>query len=215
VNRKDLVAAVEMAEKDYRMPKLFWIKRQLLHPVLSGLAKNTYDFMNLGKYIWFLTGKLGITSKAVCRCERKGQRPNFIGHKFPNALAKLALKQFMKLERLNTHRTMIANYYMKNLREDIAYQRQAAGGIYFRFLLKVKNAKELMHLAKEQKILLGDWYTSSLAPAGVNYEDVGFDPRLTPNAEILAKESINLPTSISISLGDAQRIVDFINEHAS
>jgi len=58
--------------------------------------------------------------------------------------------------------------------------------------------------------LIGDWYTSAIAPNDTNPEKIGYIKGSCPNAEKLSQETLNLPTHINISQKEAQQIVDFL-----
>ena len=213
INNRSLVEPVKNTSMRFDYPKRLWIKKQLLHPIITWNTKNGGGFF--AKAIFVLSKKFGLTSKAVEQCERSGKKPSFIGHRMPNALATLALNQFKKLERFNRHRQALASYYAKHLRKDIRFQKQGKDGIYLRFLIQTANPKGLMQEAKEQKIYLGDWYQQTIAPEGVQNESIQLNEQDTPNAARLARRSINLPTDINIGKAEAERIVTFINEHAA
>jgi len=86
------------------------------------------------------------------------------------------------------------------------------GAIYLRFNILHPNAREVIQKAKKQHILLGDWYKNVIDPIGTDFEKMGYAPGSCPNAERMAKESINLPTHINISKKDAQSIVNFLKK---
>ena len=64
--------------------------------------------------------------------------------------------------------------------------------------------------AKRERIFLGDWYTTAIAPVGVSYEAIGYDRSTCPTAERLASATVNLPTDIHITEKDAERIISTI-----
>jgi dTDP-4-amino-4,6-dideoxygalactose transaminase len=57
---------------------------------------------------------------------------------------------------------------------------------------------------------LGDWYTTPIAPFDTKLEEMHYKIGMCPNAEWLAKRTLNLPTHINISDKDAKRIVNFL-----
>ena len=64
----------------------------------------------------------------------------------------------------------------------------------------------------KQNILLGDWYTTPIAPFDTNLDEMHYKKDMRPIAESLAKKTLNLPTHINISLEDAERIVNFLKK---
>lgn len=187
-------------------PPCLWILQQLLHPVLMNwLILPTYKIF--GKYLLVLFQKLHILSKAVHWKEKRGLTPGYFPKRMPNALAILALNQFKKLERFNQHRREIAKFYAENLGGQLD-----EGNIYLRFTIKHPKAHEIIKQAWQGNILIGDWYTSPIAPYDTKLDKIGYNLGSCPKAEKLSKETLNLPTHINISLKDAQKIIDFLKQ---
>ena len=64
-----------------------------------------------------------------------------------------------------------------------------------------------------QNILLGDWYTTPIAPFDTKIDEIHYTKGSCRNAERLSKQTLNLPTHINISLKDAERIVNFLKKY--
>ena len=74
-------------------------------------------------------------------------------------------------------------------------------------------AHEILYEAwHQQNMLLGDWYRSPIDPFDTKLEEMKYIPGSCPNAERLAKVTLNLPTHINISMEDARRIVNFLKK---
>ena len=213
----------ELAKKigDYRekigYSSSFWIIQQLLHPVLMNrIVLPTYSF--LGKYLLVLFQWLNILSKAVHWKEKRGKRPDYFPRKLPNALALLALNQFKKLERFNGHRKEIAQFYFDNLEKSVfilpALPKDREH-IFLRFTVRHPNAHQIIMEAWKRNILIGDWYTTAIAPYDTKMEKLEYYPGNCPKAEELAKQTLNLPTHINISKEEAGLIVDFLKQYDS
>ncbi|MFH1181185.1 MAG: aminotransferase class I/II-fold pyridoxal phosphate-dependent enzyme [bacterium] len=201
-------------------PSICWIFQQLLHPVLmTWLIIPTYKYF--GKYLFVLFQELNILSKAVCWKEKRGLRPAYFPKRMPEALAILALSQFKKLERFNQHRKEIAKFYAENLGGQLD-----EGNVYLRFTIKHPKAHEIIKKAWKNNLLIGDWYTTPIAPdysklekikygknLRLSSENMGYKLGFCPKAEKLAKETLNLPTHINISKREAQKIVDFLRKY--
>jgi len=207
--------------RDYRekigYPSSFWILQQLLHPVLMNrIVLPTYSF--LGKYLLVLFQWLNILSKAVHWKEKRGKRPGYFPRKLPNALALLALNQFKKLERFNAHRKEIAQFYFDNLEKSVfilpALPKDREH-IFLRFTVRHPNAHQIIMEAWKRNILIGDWYTTAIAPYDTKMEKLEYYPGNCPKAEELAKQTLNLPTHINISKEEAKVIVDFLKQYDS
>lgn len=204
--------------KEYRekipYPSYFWTKQQLLHPILlNWLVLPFYSI--LGKYFLILLQWFHILSKAVHWKEKRGLKPGYFPKKMSNVLAILALNQFEKLGKFNQHRQKIANFYLQelsNTRYQMLYTACEKGNISLRFAVKHENARQIIKQAWKKNILIGDWYTSPIAPADTNLDKMHYELGSCPVAEKLTKETLNLPTHINISLKEARKIVDFLNQ---
>jgi len=202
--------------KDYQekagFPSCCWIFQQLLHPVLfNWLILPTYRIF--GKYLLILFQWFHILSKAVHWREKRGKKPCYFPKRLPNALAILALNQFKRLEKFNQHRREIAGFYAQELSntkyqiQDTIYEK---GNIFLRFPVKHKNAHQIIKQAWSNNLLIGDWYTTPIAPHDTKLEKMQYISGSCPKAETLSKETLNLPTHINISKDDAQKIVEFL-----
>ena len=201
-------------QKEFGQPSLWWIKQQILHPILlHHIILPLYNFFDLGKLFLILSQWLHLLSKAVSWQEKRGQKPDYFPKALPNALAVLALNQLRKLGTLNAHRQKIAEFYYKELAGTKFGLPGKENNIFLRFAITHPKAHEIIYEAWHQEnMLLGDWYTTAIAPDDTKMETMRYNPGSCPNAESLAKRTLNLPTHINISLQDAQRIVDFLKK---
>jgi perosamine synthetase len=205
---------VKQIRNSFAMPRLWYVKQQLVHPIIMSIAKPLYD-LGIGKAIIATALKLGLISKAVEKTELDGGKPSFFKQVLPNGLAYLAFHQFQKLDLYNEHRKSIASYYAANLKKEIAKPTIAPTlfPVYLRYTILVPDPKTLISEARKNNIELGDWYTTAIAPKNVEEKSVGYNASMCPNAERLAKLSVNLPTHISISLKNVKTIVEYINRN--
>ena len=214
-NDDKLGQALRQAQGKMGFPNPFWIFQQIFHPILLHyLILPVYNFLDLGKIFLVLSQWLHILSKAVSWQEKRGLRPDYFPRALPNAMAMLALHQFNKLEKFNRHRQKIADYYYEGLKETkfvLPARFNNRKNIFLRFTIKHPKAHEIIYEAwHKQNILLGDWYTTPIAPFDTKIEDVKYKAGSCKNAEDLAKRTLNLPTHINISEKDAERIVNFL-----
>lgn len=215
-NEKYLSAVADFQENNCTLPKSKWTVQQLLHPVIFAIAKPLYGFFSIGKIIVELSKRLSLTSKAVYSEEKQGEKPQFIQKRLPNALALLALHQFEKLQKYNDHRVALAHYYdtaldSKNIeRLDTAHPKNGKN-IFLRYTILVKDPASIHRSMKSRNIYLGDWYSDAIAPKGVNYEKIHYNPDTCPNAQRAARMTINLPTSINIDNKDARTICEYLS----
>ncbi|OGZ57865.1 MAG: hypothetical protein A3B96_03515 [Candidatus Spechtbacteria bacterium RIFCSPHIGHO2_02_FULL_43_15b] len=218
-NSDEMAAKMQKIYAGIPHPKKSWVVKQLTHPILFSIIIPTYYIF--GKYfLGFLRVARGI-GLAVSQQERRGEKPDIFPAKMPDALAKIALHQFTKLEKYNEHRRRISKLYFLHFAKlpyvgfpssHIELPKRSEGAVYLRFNIRATNAKEILKKAKRRHILLGDWYKNVIDPLGTDFEKLGYAPESCPRAEKAAKESINLPTHINISEKSAIAIVKFLQK---
>jgi len=211
---------IQQAQDDFGYPNRYWIFQQLLHPVLiNWIILPIYNFFDLGKIFLVSSQWLHILSKAVHWKEKRGERPDYFPKALPNGLALLALNQFGKLEKFNENRQRIADFYYKELKNTffkLPAQFPERKNVFLRFTIKHPEAHEIIYDAwHRQNILLGDWYTTPIAPFDTKLDRMKYKLGSCPIAEKLAKETLNLPTHINILDNDLKRIVSFLYEFNS
>jgi dTDP-4-amino-4,6-dideoxygalactose transaminase len=170
--------------------------------------------LDLGKIFLVLSQWFHILSKAVHWKEKRGERPDYFPRALPNALAIMAQNQFLKLERFNHHRQNLANYYYENLKDTkfvLPQKFEDRKNVFLRFTVKHPQAHEIIYEAwHKQNILLGDWYTTPIAPFDTKLDQMHYKTGSCFNSEKLSKITLNLPTHINISKTDAEKIVNFL-----
>ena len=208
---------LEELQKQFGQPSRLWIMQQILHPILLNyVILPIYNFLDLGKVILIFSQITHVLSKAVSWQEKQGKRPDYFPKALPNAMAVMALNQFNKLEKFNSQRQKIAELYYQNLKGTkfvLPEKFPERKNVFLRFTIKHSKAHDIIYEAwHKQNILLGDWYTTPIAPFDTKMEEIKYKIGSCPNAEDLAKRTLNLPTHINISLKDASRIVNFIKK---
>jgi len=196
------------------LPTNCWVLQQLFHPVLMNwLILPTYRA--LGKYLLVLFQWLHVLSKAVHWKEKRGERPSYFPKKMPNALAILALNQFKKIVKFNNHRKEIADFYYEKIRSssfELPRKFPKRENIYLRFTVKHPKAHEIIRKAWDNNLLIGDWYTTPIAPDDTKLEKVQYKLGSCPKAEKLSEITLNLPTHINILEKEARQVVDFLKK---
>lgn len=219
-----LAEKIRQFQRKAGYPSSLWILQQLLHPViLNFIILPLYKFLDLGKICLIFFQWTNILSKAVHWKEKRGEKPNYFPKALPNALAILALNQFKKLDKFYQHRRKIAEFYYNELKNS-AFEvsqylspkfldSQNIKHSFLRFTIKHKRAHEIIRQCwDKENILIGDWYTSPIAPEDTQLEKIGYKTGDCPVAEKLSKETLNLPTHINISEKDSQRIINFLSK---
>ncbi|MBI4123137.1 MAG: aminotransferase class I/II-fold pyridoxal phosphate-dependent enzyme [Parcubacteria group bacterium] len=196
-------------------PSSFWIMQQLLHPLLMNmLILPTYRVF--GKYILLLFQQTHVLSKAVHWKEKQGQQPGYFPKALPGALAVLAMQQLRKLEKFNRHRKKLAEFYEAALEGSpfgMPEKFSDRQPMHLRFVLQHPRAHEIIRRSFRQNLLVGDWYTSPIAPDDTQAEKVGYKKGMCPVAERLSRSTLNMPTHINTSLEDAENIVNTLLRH--
>ncbi len=210
IHRKDLQKKIGALEKTLAEPATSWILQQLLHPLLTGLAKKTYG-LGLGKLLLAFGRKTHLISQPVQATEKHGGKPSFAHTRFAGVLAILALHQLRKLERFHTHRRELAEIYQVGFSQIQVQQIETKPNeepAWLRFTLQFPKAEQALRAGKAEGLYLGDWYTTAIAPQGVDYARICYHE--CPMAEVAAKETLNLPTDIHITREDAARLITFV-----
>ena len=191
-------------------PPKTWVFQQLIHPLAFALIISIYSFFGLGKILHFLGQKSSFLSRAVYKEEKLGRMPKVLLAKLPNGLAALALKQFKKLEKFNSHRQKIAKFYNRELRGlplELPQVEPARRHVFLRYTIKTEKAEGLIHFAKKRGLYLGDWYRPVIAPEGVDFKKVFYQAGSCPKAEKASLMSVNLPTHPKMRMEDAKKVV--------
>ena len=214
-NDDSVAEKLKNLQKYFGQPSMFWVFQQLLHPILLHFViLPVYNFLDLGKIFLILSQVLHILSKAVSWKEKRGEKPDYFPKALPNAMALMALNQFNKLDKFYSRRKKIFEFYKENLKNTsfvLPKENLESMPSYLRFTVKHKKAHEIIFESwRKQNVLLGDWYTTPIAPFDTKLDEMKYKKVSCPIAEKLSNETLNLPTHINISQQDANRIVNFL-----
>lgn len=185
-NHQSSISKLKKYHETLPMPGYFWIFQQLLHPIAFAIILPTYNLL-VGKILLVLLQKARLLSFPVYPEEKLGRRPGDFPARYPNALAVLLLAQLEKLSQYNVRRRTIAK----------RYGPVYPGAVYLRYPLRVKNPNATRERAKQQGVLLGNWYHAIVDPQGVNLKAIGYVRGSCPAAEDAADHVINLPTLVT------------------
>jgi len=130
--------------------------------------------------------------------------------------ARLRLKTFdKKLARLKTHSSALSQVY-DHILGAFDLPRKADGVFAHRFPLFVKNKEELLKLASKKEIEIAGWYDSPIHPLkGSELNKVGYLEGSCPNAERASSTLISLPTHLTISKCEAEKIANFVKNYGN
>lgn len=214
LNDRLLAEKIQQYQKTLPQTSLLKIFQHLWHYPFFYFCKPIYN-LGVGKWVLALAKKLNIFNKIIYPAEKRGLPVVFYPAKFPNALASILLWQFKTLEKTITHSQMIAKYYHDHLKNSlVAKPIWSDASIWLRYTILVEEPVLLMKQIKKEGIILGNWYDAPIAPKNVDLKHFDYEYGSCPHDEKLAQKSLNLPTSRHISLADAKRIADFINDYA-
>lgn len=184
--------------------------QHLLYFPLFALGRRWYG--SFGRMLLGCAKRLGVTYRMVYPLEKRGKMLKQTPARLPNALATIALHQLKDAAAYGTHRTHIADIYSKRLRAvpRVTLPDIPEGSVLLRYPLLVENADVVIARAKKERIILGNWFRTPVAPEDTDIEKTGYVWGSCPNAERLARMSVNLPTDRSITPQDAQRVSAFL-----
>ena len=184
--------------------------QHLAHYPVMALGKRWYH-VGIGKWLLWTARRAGIINRIIYRPEKRGEWLAWFPAKLPQALATILLPQLNNLDAHNLHRKKIANIYRTALKK-FSPESNAYAGEYapLRYLLLVDNPAVLERQMQRHVIYPGDWYRTVVAPADISAQAAEYEPGSCPQAEAMARRSINLPTDRNITESVAKYIVDIM-----
>ena len=131
--------------------------------------------------------------------------------------AKEGIRQMKFLKKNIKHRRQIAEIYhdaLSTIGISPPYEPDYSFHTFIKYPILVNNRTAFLALAEKHKVQMGDWFISPIHPIEKNYERWFYDYGQFPFAEKISKHILNLPTDMSISLKEAQRIAEFLKVNA-
>lgn len=210
---KDSSAMIAMRDYQNKLPapRLSRTIQHLLHVPIFYIGKKLYSY-GVGKIILFVASRFHIVNKIIYPPEKQGRAVDFYPAELANSLAGILVEQLDNLDINIRHRRSIAKMYAENImNKKFTHTAFDPESSYLRYPLLVNNPEQVFAAAKRKGIILGDWYSTVIAPKDVNMANTHYLNNSCPKAENMAKLTINLPTDLCIKEGDAGRIIQFIN----
>jgi len=190
--------------------------RQLLHPIITVKSLKLYYFFNIGKLMMYAAGKSGILTKAYDKNEKDNIIPQNFPAKMPNALCEIAIHQLTLADKFNNHRIKIASFYAHKLKDEnrikLPQSTPGSRNIFLWYTILSENKKYVISKAKENGIVLGDWFPQPVGPIEVNLKRSGYEIGSCPVAEKVSSKCINLPTNKNTCKSDAIRVINILTE---
>ncbi|EKE07068.1 MAG: hypothetical protein ACD_18C00196G0001, partial [uncultured bacterium] len=117
-------------------------------------------------------------------------------------------------DEINKHRQEIAQIYNNILdSKKMIKPEMTKDNIFLRYTILTDKNKSLQEIAKKEKIILGNWYDTVIAPKDIDLKMSGYILGSCPKAEELANLSLNLPTNKDITFTQAKMIANLINNN--
>lgn len=212
-NNDILTKKIRDYQNTLKFPSSFWVIQQLFHPIAFSFILPVYK-IGLGKLTLVILQKLQLLSFPVSYEEKTAGVRVDILKKFPNALCELALFQLKRIDEFNKRRKEISSFYVQNLKELNVSLPVKKPFTMLRFPILSDRKDELLSKFKKNQIYLGNWYSSTIDPKGVNFDNIFYVKSSCPKAEQVAKKIINLPTYPRMEIAYAKKIVDLLSKYA-
>lgn len=185
--------------------------QHLVHLPIFYIGKKLYSY-GVGKALLFLSSKLRVINKIIYPAEKQGKGVDFYPSRLANSLGEILMGQLENLEQNIQHRKNIAKEYYENIKnKNFVHTKFNPESAYLRYTLLVDNPEKIFTEAKKSRIMLGDWYSTVIAPKDVDMSKIDYANGSCSKAEKMASQTINLPTDQCIKKEDADRIIQFIN----
>lgn len=215
VSRPDVASSLKNQNSKLKTCPPWWIARQLLHTALAPTIRATYYCG--GRFALRAAQKLNVLSKALTSQEKWGGQPPLHPSRLANALALRALDQLSRLDTFLAHRRALATHYAESLADvprlllPTTPPDRTHG--FLRYAVRVLNREALHAAARRTGIVLRDaWYDMVVAPRDTDLRAVGYQRGSCPRAEEAARQVINLPTSPTLGIPDADRVLRVVRD---
>ena len=206
------VLAAKIKKNITNLPEhnFWWTFKTLKYIPLMSIIINTYYFLNLGKITHFIFRRLRILPDAITRQEKQSLTPAIFYKNLPSPICLLVSYQLSQIDSFIDHHRLLAKNYSEKLKTKFDSQSS-----YLRYSISIDNPKDLITFAAKNKIILGDWYSTIIAPKDIDSSLFGYKSGSCPKAEITTTKIVNLPTNPNFSLVDTTRIINIIKQWKS
>ncbi len=184
--------------------------QHLFHPIYFYWGKKTYH-LGIGKIKLYLAKRLHIINRIIDPLEKQGRVPTYFPALLPARLATLALNQIKNLDQWNKKRQENAAFYVEQLKNKKSIQRIGDTEMWLRFPVEVTNLAEVFAKAKAGNIMLGNWYSTPIAPADALPNKAGYQAGSCVVAEQIGMNIVNLPTDPHLTKQDLERVVEIFS----
>ncbi len=213
VCRKPELSA-KLREEQSRAAHVSWLRAGLLldYPVWYWLFRPLYG-IGIGKAAMRALAMTGMLAPVLTPDEKRGNMPPTL-HRMPGGCAYLALTSFGRLREINDRRRALVSFYhaeatkrgwpvLAGVRPDLPLQK---------YPLFTKNADRIRAALKNQNVYLDDGWTGCVVcPASSDLAASGYEPGSDPDAEAACEMILSLPTHPTMSLKQAERLVNLLD----
>ncbi|TSC56192.1 MAG: degt/dnrj/eryc1/strs aminotransferase [Parcubacteria group bacterium Gr01-1014_18] len=193
------------------------IGRYLLYSAFIFWIREYYHWKGV-RFLFFLAHKLRIFPSVYSWEEKNGMMGSAPKYSLPNALAFILFYQLESLKESNAHRVELSTIYRRELfglallRLPPDASRDQEPFYLLRYNIITQKAGDLRSYFRKKSLILGDWYGHVLFP---NIGDVrlGYRAGECPRAEAAAGSCVNLPTCLSFSKKEAEKLAEDIKQY--
>lgn len=195
--------SLTMLELALTPPSATFIFRSLLYKPLSMIIKSTYNIA-FGKILHAITKKLNLLIPEITPVEKAGEFDTYLAKSYPPVLAALLLKQLDRFQEVSKIRSASAVQYAQKFNSNHIHS-----GPVTRYPVRISNRDQILKQAAYHSIYLGNWYNRPIGGVSFDLETIGYVKGSCPNAELISKEIINLPTLIDRK--NVKKITQFVD----
>ena len=180
------------------------IHETLVYPGTIAIARNAYRWLT----------RRGIIAGSTARTEYCGWQPGY----FQRMCSVQAAAGLCELDRVNDalrHRRRLTEFYGEALPEigwSLPTPPSDSEVALLRVPVRVANKEEALKAADAHRVEIGDWFIRPLHSHMAPQEDFGYVSGMCPQADKAAREIINLPTHMRVTLDHARRVIRFLRE---
>lgn len=202
---------IKQFQSELSVPPLAVTLKQLLTFKIFFFFKPLYN-LGIGKFVLAASKRLHLLTRIIEKNEKQGHNLPFYPSLLANALSSILLLQLKQVEFFNECRLKWTQKYKEHFPSSFLGEKDI---FLLRFPLFVARPRHLHEAAKQEGILLGDWYNAPIAPQDMRKDKMQYMPGSCPNAEKLAEQSINLPIHFRMTQKDFERVVKIIRTYAN
>jgi dTDP-4-amino-4,6-dideoxygalactose transaminase len=111
------------------------------------------------------------------------------------------------------HRQRLTNYYTEILKGagiEPPQMPQDSQAVMARYPVRVQNKAQMLALARERRLELGDWFVSPVHNLLDHWDKLGYRAGSCPVGEELCRTVVNLPTHSGVTQKEAERISSLV-----